>query len=92
MNFLINEELLVSLLHIANKLLDRQNLSFNQLTPPEQQLWNPFEKSEIYEFLTDETDNIPEFRHNFITCSAKPKISFNLQGFENNLALANLNL
>jgi hypothetical protein len=33
--FLINEELHVPLLHIANKLLGRQNLNFNQLTPPE---------------------------------------------------------
>jgi hypothetical protein len=42
--FLINEELRVPLLHIANKLLGRQNLNFNQLTPPEQQLWNLFKK------------------------------------------------
>ncbi len=35
--FLINEELRVPLLHIANKLLGRQNLNFDQLTPPEQQ-------------------------------------------------------
>ncbi len=39
--FLINEELHVPLLHIANKLLGLQNLNFDQLTPPEQQLWNP---------------------------------------------------
>jgi hypothetical protein len=34
--FLINEELHVPLLHIANKLLGRQNLNFDQLTPHEQ--------------------------------------------------------
>ncbi len=34
--FLTNEELRMPLLHIANKLLGRQNLNFNQLTPPEQ--------------------------------------------------------
>ena len=33
--FLINEELRMPLLHIANKLLDRQNLNFEQLTSPE---------------------------------------------------------
>jgi hypothetical protein len=42
--FLINEELHVPLLHIANKFLGRQNLNFDQLTPPEQQLWNLFKK------------------------------------------------
>ncbi len=40
--FLINEELHIPLLHIANKLLGRQNLNFDQLTSPEQQLWNLF--------------------------------------------------
>jgi hypothetical protein len=70
-------------LHIANKLLGRQNLSFNQLTTPEQKLWNLFEKSDIYKFLTGETDTIPEFRHNWITCSAKPKVEFDFQTFYN---------
>jgi hypothetical protein len=46
--FLIEEGLCEPLLTIANKLLGRQNLNFDQLTPPEQQLWNLFEKSEIY--------------------------------------------
>jgi hypothetical protein len=36
--FLINETLREPLLHIANKLLGRQNLNFDQLTPPEQKL------------------------------------------------------
>jgi len=71
------------LLHIANKLLGRQNLSFDQLTTPEQKLWNLFEKSDIYEFLTGETDTTPEFRHNWITCSAKPKVKFDFQTFFN---------
>ncbi|MFN9983033.1 MAG: hypothetical protein ACK53Y_24115, partial [bacterium] len=53
---LINEKLRKPLLHIANKLLGRQNLNFDQLTPPEQKLWNLFEKSDIYEFLTGEKD------------------------------------
>jgi hypothetical protein len=41
---LINEKLCEPLLHIANKLLGRQNLSFDQLTTPEQKLWNLLEK------------------------------------------------
>jgi hypothetical protein len=80
---LINEKLCEPLLHIANKLLGRQNLSFDQLTTPEQKLWNLFEKSDIYEFLTGETDTIPEFRHNWITCSTKPKVEFDFQTFYN---------
>jgi len=80
---LINEMLREQLLHIANKLLGRQNLNFEQLTPPEQKLWNLFENSDIYEFLTGEKDTIPEFRHNWITCSAKPKVTFDYQGFLN---------
>ena len=78
---LINEKLREPLLHIANKLLGRQNLNFDQLTPPEQKLWNLFEKSDIYEFLTGEKDTIPEFRYNWITCSAKPKVEFDFQTF-----------
>ncbi len=46
----IDETLREPLLHIANKLLGRQNLNFDQLTPPEQKLWNRFENSDIYEF------------------------------------------
>jgi len=47
-------------------------------------------KSDIYEFLTGETDTTPEVRHNWITCSAKPKVTFDFQGFANDLAQANL--
>jgi hypothetical protein len=68
-------------LHIANKLLGRQNLNFDQLTLPEQKLWNLFEKSDIYEFLTGEKDTIPEFWHDWSTCSAKPTVTFDYQGF-----------
>jgi len=77
------------LLHIANKLLGRQNLSFDQLTPPEQKLWNLFENSDIYKFLTGEKDTLPEFRHNWITCSAKPKVTFDYQGFINSWTALN---
>jgi hypothetical protein len=80
---LTNEKLCEPLLHIANKLLGRQNLNFDQLTAPEQKLWNLFEKSDIYKFLTGETDTTPEFCHNWITCSAKPKVEFDFQTFFN---------
>jgi hypothetical protein len=80
---LINEKLREPLLHIANKLLGRQNLNFDQLTTPEQKLWNLFEKSDIYEFLTGEKDTTPKFRHSWITCSAKPKVEFDFQTFFN---------
>ena len=86
---LIEETLREPLLHIANKLLGRQNLNFDQLTPPEQKLWNLFEKSDIYEFLTGEKDTLPEFRHNWITCSAKPKVTFDYQGFINSWTALN---
>jgi hypothetical protein len=38
------------LLHISNKLLGRQNLNFDQLTTPEQKLWNLFEKVKFTNF------------------------------------------
>jgi hypothetical protein len=38
--FLINEALREPLMHIANKLLGRQRLNFEQLTPPEQEMWS----------------------------------------------------
>jgi hypothetical protein len=65
------------LLSIANKLLGRQHLNFDQLTPPEQQLWNLFEKSDIYEFLTGQKDTVPDFE-NFLTFSATPKVNINI--------------
>jgi hypothetical protein len=43
--FLINKSLCEPLLSIANKLLGRQNLNFDQLTLPEQELWNLLENT-----------------------------------------------
>jgi hypothetical protein len=63
------------LLTIANKLLGRQQLNFDQLTPPEQQLWNLFKKSDIFEFLAGEKYTVPEFCHNWLTFSAKPEVN-----------------
>ncbi len=51
--------------YIANKLLGRQCLNFEQLTTPEQQLWSLFEKSDIFEFLTGQTDTVPQFENYF---------------------------
>jgi hypothetical protein len=79
--FLINEMLREPLLHIANKLLGRRNLSFDQLTTSWTNIVESFWNSEIYEFLTGEKDTIPEFWHDWITCSAKPTVTFDFQGF-----------
>jgi len=54
--------------------LGRQRLNFDQLTPPEQELWNLFVTSDIFEFLTGQKDSVPEFK-NFLTFTAMPKVS-----------------
>jgi hypothetical protein len=77
--FLINESLPEQLLIIANKLLGRHNLSFDQLTSPEQELWKLFEKSDIYKFLTGEKDTLPEFRHNYAGFSANQNSTSTLE-------------
>jgi hypothetical protein len=59
--FLIEEDLPEPSLSIANKLLGRQNLNFDQLTSPEQELWKLFKNREIYKFLSGEKDTVPEF-------------------------------
>jgi hypothetical protein len=71
--FLINKSLREPLVNVVNKLLGWQHLNFDQLTPSEQELWNRFEKNDIYKFLTGEKDTEPEFCHNWLTFSAKPK-------------------
>jgi hypothetical protein len=53
-------------------------LNFEQLTPPEQELWNKFKKSDIYEFLTGQRDTVPEFCNNWLTFSASPKVTINV--------------
>jgi hypothetical protein len=72
------------LMHIANKLLGRQRLNFEQLTPPEQQLWSLFEKSDIFEFLTGQTDTVPQFE-NYFTFGATPKVNIDIQRIAQNL-------
>jgi len=71
--FLINEALREPLMHIANKLLGRQCLNFEQLTPKEQELWSLFENSDIYEFLTGKKDTVTEF-DNFLIFGATPSV------------------
>jgi hypothetical protein len=73
--FLINEGLREPLLNVANKLLGRQHLNFDQLTASEQELWTKFKTSDIYQFLTGESDTVPEFCHNWFSFSAKPKVN-----------------
>jgi hypothetical protein len=55
--FLINEILREPFLNVANKLLGRQRLNFEQLTSSEQDQWTKFETSDIYQFLTGETNS-----------------------------------
>ncbi len=76
--FLISETLREPLMHIANKLLGRQRLNFEQLTTPEQQLWSLFEKSDIFEFLTEQTDTVPQFE-NYFTFDATLKVNIDIQ-------------
>jgi hypothetical protein len=76
--FLISESLREPLLNVANKLLGRQRLNFDQLTPPEQILWTKFETSDIYKFLTGESNTVPEFCNNWLTFSAKPKVNIDI--------------
>jgi hypothetical protein len=51
--FLIDNGLFEPMLSIAKKLLGRQHLNFDQLTPPEQQLWNLFKKVTLMNFSQD---------------------------------------
>jgi hypothetical protein len=62
----IKEELCGSLLSITSKLLSSEYLRIRHLSKAQQQLWNSFEKADIYEFLTGEKDGIPEFQFNWI--------------------------
>jgi hypothetical protein len=55
------------LMKVAYKLLSRDEATFEELTPTEQQLWNSFETNQIYRPLTGEPDMVPEFRFNWYT-------------------------
>jgi hypothetical protein len=66
----IKTELRHSLLSIASKLLKSEDTRLHHLSLAEQDLWNSFEKADIYEFLTGEKDTIPEFQFNWISPEA----------------------
>ncbi len=55
----IKAELRGALLSVASKLLKSDDTRLHQLSQAEQELWNSFEKADIYEFLTGEKDTIP---------------------------------
>jgi hypothetical protein len=63
---------------VAYKLLGRQHLSFEQLTPSEKDLRTKFETSDIYQFLTGDSNTVPEFCHYWLTFSAKPKVNIDI--------------
>jgi hypothetical protein len=70
----IKESLRQSLLSVASKLLSSEHLTLDQLSKEEQDLWNSYENTDIYEFLTGEKDTLPEFRFDWITTD--PKLRF----------------
>ena len=71
----ISEDLRSYLMSIARKLLISDTDNFHELTPEEQQIWNSFPTSEIYEFLTGLPDEVPEFKYDWITPSPSAKLT-----------------
>ncbi len=61
----IAESLREPLMKIMQKLLISDQATFEQLTTPEQNLWTKFETGDIYRFLTEEEDTVPEFQYNW---------------------------
>jgi hypothetical protein len=66
----IKAELRGALLSVASKLLKDTDTRLHHLSKAEQDLWNSFEKADIYEFLTGEKDTIPEFQFNWYSPEA----------------------
>jgi hypothetical protein len=66
----IKTELRGALLSVASKLLKDTDTRLHHLSKAEQDLWNSFEKTDIYEFLTGEKDTIPEFQFNWFSPEA----------------------
>ena len=58
-----------ALLRIAHHLLISDKDNFNELTPQDQALWNSFPTVDIYEFLTGQREEFPEFKANWTTPS-----------------------
>jgi len=58
----IKETLRGQLTSIASKLLSSEHTKLEDLSVEEQHLWNLFDNSDIYEFITREPDTLPEFQ------------------------------
>jgi len=67
---LINEALKPDLMRCAYKLLHSDTAKLEDLTPEEQTLWNSFENRDIYELLTGDPDEIPNFQWDWINCDS----------------------
>jgi hypothetical protein len=52
---------------VAYQLLSRDEVTFEELTTQEEELWNKFETEDINRFLTGKPDMVPEFCFNWIT-------------------------
>jgi len=70
----IKEALRQSLLSVASKLLSKQHITVDQLSKEEQDLWNSYDNSDIYEFLTGEKDTLPEFEFDWIVTDPKLRL------------------
>jgi len=62
----IKEALRGQLTSIASKLLSSEHTKLEDLSVEEQNLWNSFDNSDIYEFITGEPDTLPEFQFGWI--------------------------
>ena len=92
----INETHREALLRIAQHLLISDKDNFNELTPQDQALWNSFPTVDIYEFLTGQREEFPEFKANWTTPSDSiTYLLFNLVYFSlinQNLGALNLEI
>ena len=73
----ITEPIWPYLKDIAMKLFTSESASFSALTPQEQDLWNSFDRQEIFFRLTGNPLGVPEFRENlwsYNTTKKKPPV------------------
>jgi len=66
---LINEALWPDIIKVAQKFLISDSTTLNDLTPEEQELWNSVDKSDLYEALTGDPEEVPNFQYDWITPS-----------------------
>jgi hypothetical protein len=71
----IKESLRGQLTSIDSKLLSSEHTKLEDLSEEEQNLWRQFDNSDIYEFITGETDTLPEFQYNWIE-PCQPAVHF----------------